>query len=222
MRCLMQFGKPCCKGPALGRPNMDSMTTLNQKIAALPAERRERVLRGSEALIAAEAANRSGLRNLGDGDYQRAIVDFSKALELDPGNAAAYNNRGLAYVHQSDYARAIADFNAALDLDPELFECLVNRGLAHDEQSDYSLAVADFDNALRLRPGFAPAYYSRSLTYSHMGDYEKAAGDFDRATQLLPALARNGDRPAYLRIGEPERDGVYCDRRIHTQPEATR
>lgn len=198
------------------------MTTLNQKIAALSAERRERVLRGSEVLIAAEAANRSGLRNLRNGAWQPAIVDFSKALELDPGNPAAYSNRGLAYVHQSDYARAIADFDAALDLDPELFECLVNRGLAHDEQSSYPLAVADFNNALRLRPAFAPAYYGRGLTYSHTGDYEKAASDFDRAAQLSPALARNGDRSAYLQIGEPEREGVYDDRHIHAQPETTR
>lgn len=198
------------------------MTTLNQKIAALSAERRERVLRGSKALLAAETANRSGLRNLRDGAYRQAILDFSKALDLDPGNATAYNNRGLVYVHQSDYARAIADFDAALDLDPELFECLVNRGLAHDEQSDYSLARADFDNALRLLPAFAPAYYGRGSTYSHTGDYEKAASDFDRAAQLSPDTAGDGDRSVYLRIGEPERDGVYDDRRIHTQPEATR
>ena len=198
------------------------MTTLNQKIATLSAESRERVLQGSKALIAAEAANRSGLRNLRDGAYQKAIADFSGALELDPGSAASYNNRGLAYVHQSDYTQAIADFNAALDLDPELFECLVNRGLAHDEQSDYSMALADFNNALRLRPAFAPAYHGRGLTRSHMGDYEKAARDFDQAIRLSSTPAYSDKHSAYLPIGDTELDVPDNRQQIRSLPEAMR
>ena len=130
------------------------MTTLDQKIAGLSAESRERVLNGSDALIAAESCNQRGLRHLRDGAYRQAIADFSEALALDPDNSTAYSNRGLAYVHELDYARAISDFDAALALDPDLFECLVNRGLAHDSRADYALALADFDNALRLEPGF--------------------------------------------------------------------
>ena len=198
------------------------MTTLNQKIAGLPPESRERVLKGAKNLIAAEAANRSGLRSLRDGAYQRAIADFSRALELDPDHAAAYNNRGLAYVHQSDYTQAIADFDAALDLDPELFECLVNRGLARDEQSDYSLALADFNNALRLRPAFAPAYHGRALTRRHLGDYEKAASDFDQAIRLSSTPAGNDKHSAYLPLGETELDVPDSRQQIHSPSEATR
>ena len=36
------------------------------------------------------------------GDDDRAITDFSKAIELDSQNADAYNNRGMAYFRKGD------------------------------------------------------------------------------------------------------------------------
>jgi tetratricopeptide (TPR) repeat protein len=39
------------------------------------------------------------------GDYDRAIMDLNKALEIDPGNTAAYFNRAVAYFHKGEYAR---------------------------------------------------------------------------------------------------------------------
>jgi tetratricopeptide (TPR) repeat protein len=52
-------------------------------------------------------------------DYEHAIADFSKAIDLDAKLAVAYNNRGLAYHAKGDYERAIADFSKAIDLDPK-------------------------------------------------------------------------------------------------------
>jgi tetratricopeptide (TPR) repeat protein len=36
-------------------------------------------------------------------DYDRAITDYSKAIELDPKYVWAYNHRGFAYVNKQDY-----------------------------------------------------------------------------------------------------------------------
>ena len=49
------------------------------------------------------------------GDYDRAIADYNKALELDPKDATAYNNRGYAYRQKGDYDKAIADYDKALE-----------------------------------------------------------------------------------------------------------
>ena len=55
-------------------------------------------------------------RNKGDNDW--AIVDFDKAVELDPKNAKAYFNRGLAYGRKGDRQQGIADIRKAATLDP--------------------------------------------------------------------------------------------------------
>ncbi|MBO0781599.1 MAG: tetratricopeptide repeat protein [Ktedonobacteraceae bacterium] len=48
-------------------------------------------------------------------EYQQALADYTKAIELDPGCAIAYYNRGLTHQHVKDYHRAIADFTRVIE-----------------------------------------------------------------------------------------------------------
>jgi tetratricopeptide (TPR) repeat protein len=75
-----------------------------------------------------------GIARYNKEDYDGAIADFSRAIELEPEdyneviadftyiklkqNRAAYYNRGCAYSNIGDYDSAIADWEAALKLDP--------------------------------------------------------------------------------------------------------
>lgn len=43
--------------------------------------------------------------------YARALVEYTKAIELDPNFAWAYKERAHAYSRLKDYARAIEDYN---------------------------------------------------------------------------------------------------------------
>ena len=49
-------------------------------------------------------------------DYQGAIADFSKVIELDPNNNVTYYNRGLSKYNLQDYQGAIADYSKAFQL----------------------------------------------------------------------------------------------------------
>jgi tetratricopeptide (TPR) repeat protein len=51
--------------------------------------------------------------------YERAIADFFKAIELDPKNAWAWNNRGFAYAGLKKWDQASGDFSKAIELDPK-------------------------------------------------------------------------------------------------------
>jgi len=57
-----------------------------------------------------------------DGEYEEAIVELSKAIELDPEYADAYYNRGLAYNRSGEVAKAISDYEKCIELsdDPEV------------------------------------------------------------------------------------------------------
>lgn len=54
------------------------------------------------------------------GDYDQAMTDFDKAIELCPTYAAAYNNRGRVYAAKGDLNRAIADWDKGTQLQMEL------------------------------------------------------------------------------------------------------
>lgn len=50
------------------------------------------------------------------GDYGSAILDFNKAIELDPSFSEAYYQRGIAKTFINDEDGAVSDFNKAIDL----------------------------------------------------------------------------------------------------------
>ena len=51
------------------------------------------------------------------GEYQRAIEDYDKAIQLDPDLAPAYNNRAWAYYYLGQYTKQAADEAKACSLD---------------------------------------------------------------------------------------------------------
>ena len=53
------------------------------------------------------------------GDFDGAIADISRAIELDPKVAAAYYWRGLAKRAKQDLMGANADFDRAIAIDPK-------------------------------------------------------------------------------------------------------
>jgi len=55
------------------------------------------------------AANNEGIAYNNNEEYNKAIVAFSKAIELDPNFALAYNNRGWSYIELGQYEQAIAE-----------------------------------------------------------------------------------------------------------------
>ena len=51
--------------------------------------------------------------------YQEAIIDYSKAIELDPKDVYLYFFRGLSYESLELYEDALRDFQISLKLDPD-------------------------------------------------------------------------------------------------------
>ena len=51
-------------------------------------------------------------------DFDRAVVEYSRAIEIDPKQTDFYSDRGIAYAANRDYGRAIADYDTALKIDP--------------------------------------------------------------------------------------------------------
>ena len=77
-----------------------------------------------------EACNNRGLTYLSKGDYDQAIPDFDKAIELEPMTVGPYNNRDRAYLGKGNHDQAIKDLNTALEMDPDNCPLHNNRGLA--------------------------------------------------------------------------------------------
>jgi len=97
------------------------------------------------------------LKHLRQGDsysdqklWDEAIIEYSKAIELDPGVAIAYGKRAYAYLYRAQYELAIADCNKAILLAPNLAVAYWNRSLAYKALGEKSKAIADIEKFITL------------------------------------------------------------------------
>jgi tetratricopeptide (TPR) repeat protein len=139
-------------------------------------------------------------------DYDKAIADFTKAIEIDPKDADAHYNRGVAWQRKSDYNKAIADFTKAIEIDPKDADAYHSRGFAWEEKGDLAKAIADYTKAIEINPKNADAYRDRGSAWGKKGDCNKAIGDLTKAIEINPkdAYAYNNRGNAWYRKGDPD------------------
>ncbi|WP_017293543.1 protein kinase domain-containing protein [Geminocystis herdmanii] len=120
--------------------------------------------------------------------YEKAIIDYTKAIDLDPNYTDAYNNRGIAYKNLKQYEKAIIDYSKAIELDPNYTSAYNNRGLAYDDLKHYKKAIIDYTKAIEIDANYANAYNNRGVVYQNLREYKKAIIDYTTAIKLKPNL----------------------------------
>ena len=137
----------------------------------------------------AEQFNDRGVHYYDTDRYDKAIQDFSRALQLDPMLADAASNHGWALVQKGDPQTALADFDEAIRMNPRDSVYWQGRGRAHKALSDHQAAVTDFTEAIRLMPDSAELYNDRADARYAAEDYSLAIKDYSHAIQLAPTVA---------------------------------
>lgn len=140
----------------------------------------------------ARAHNNLGyLLNLG-GRVPEAIVQFEKALKLDPKYIDAHNNLGSVLQDlPGRLTDAIAHYREALRLKPDYPEVHWNLGNAWLHVPDHlNDAVAEYREALRYRPDFAEAHVGLGNAWMKLpGHQNDAVAEFQEALRLKPEYA---------------------------------
>jgi hypothetical protein len=93
----------------------------------------------------------------GDYDYdtgncQQAIVDYTKAITLNPNYQQAYNNRAYTNMRMKNYKDALPDLNKAIEFNPNYAQALMNRGDIHNYYYaiDRQRAIVDYEKVIAL------------------------------------------------------------------------
>ncbi|MCS6879010.1 MAG: tetratricopeptide repeat protein [Geminicoccaceae bacterium] len=103
------------------------------------------------------ALNNRGVALTELGDFDRAIADYERALELKPADPKTRRNlriahlrRGLSAYRSGEFDRALADFGRAIELEPEHPTAWMRRGELRLERGELEGAIADLETAVRL------------------------------------------------------------------------
>lgn len=84
------------------------------------------------------------------GNYDLAVVNYNKGIELNPKDATNYLSRGLAYYNKNFYDLAVADYSKALELSPQESMIYFKRGDSYERLGDKDKAIADYQKAVEL------------------------------------------------------------------------
>jgi tetratricopeptide (TPR) repeat protein len=98
-------------------------------------------------------------------EYQKALSDFQRAVDLNPRMPQAYNGLGYAYRKLGDYARALENYDRALRLNPKFVDAIEYRGEAY-------LGLNQLDDAKQAYMAlFAMNRKQADLLMNAMNDY---------------------------------------------------
>lgn len=118
------------------------------------------------------------------GKDAEAMECYRKALEADPGLAAAHTNLGWIAYRRKDISLARIEFQAALDLDPEQPEARYNLASLLYEQGELEQAVSEFRRVVERTPWFADAHYNLASALEKLGSRRQAAEHLRRYLEL--------------------------------------
>jgi tetratricopeptide (TPR) repeat protein len=92
-----------------------------------------------------------------EGQIDEAIVQYQKAVELNPNYVEAQNNLGGALAQKGRLDEAILHCQQALTLDPHLADAHNNLGIALAQKGELAASIAQFQQALQLQPDYSDA-----------------------------------------------------------------
>jgi tetratricopeptide (TPR) repeat protein len=133
---------------------------------------------------------KSGIEAQQRGDFETAINDYTKLLELRPHTVEAQVNLGAALVHVGRFDAAIAEYRAALVSTPQKNPILLNLGLAYYKKGDFENAREQFEIVHTAEPNNAQVAILLGDTDLRLGKY---AGAVTMLEPLEAASIRNLD-----------------------------
>jgi tetratricopeptide (TPR) repeat protein len=128
-------------------------------------------------------------------EFEPAIADYGRALELEPENAGHYRDRAGARLAARQPVLAMSDLDAALKREPNDVETLMRRGELYLAARAPEKAKADFEAATKLAPDNSELPARIGLAYGRAGLFEPA---LQQLNLWITAHPRSEDLPLAL------------------------
>ncbi|TXJ56698.1 tetratricopeptide repeat protein [Brachyspira aalborgi] len=134
-----------------------------------------------------------------NGEYDKAIEIFKKAVELNPNEYLNWQWLGRSYYERysdGDEENALNSLLKAVELNPNNDSNWYWLGISYGMNSQYDKEKESFLKATELNPNNADNWYKLGISYFNDKQYDKAIESFSKAVELNPNDDNNWDRLA--------------------------
>ncbi len=122
-------------------------------------------------------------------DYQKALADCDRVLELSPGSkieSHAWYIKGILYGERNYFAYAVDAYNHAISLDPENRDAWLSKAMALGEDNKKQDALDVLNKTLEKFPDYANAWLQKGTFLKDIGILDEAMASANNAIKLEP------------------------------------
>jgi tetratricopeptide (TPR) repeat protein len=126
-----------------------------------------------------------GIFNCLTDNYNQALSDLNKAVELNPASATAYLTRANCRLKMTERIESLSPLQGNVPVTGKTEAATRSPGSKIIMgNSDYDLILADYSQSVKLQPEFFFGYYNRAFIYLKLGNYPLAMDDLNKAIAM--------------------------------------
>ena len=161
----------------------------------------------------------------GRDQFDEAITEYEKAIDIDQDFAPAYNSLGYAYILKGEYDRAEEAFQDYIRLIPEEANPYDSMADLYTRMGRHDEAIEHYQKAVELNPQFAISQRKIGLNLVYMGRYAEGRAAYDQALEMETTprdkvVNREMTAFSYLNEGNYQQALAELDRCVEMAAEA--
>ncbi len=120
--------------------------------------------------------------NRKQGNNDKALEYYTKAIELNPNDSSSYNNRALIYEDKEEFNLALKDFDKAIEIKPDEILYRTNRASLYKNLNNYDSALEEYLFLMDLSDYDEPEEYLKNIDecYENGVDKEKVLEGYEK------------------------------------------
>ncbi len=125
-----------------------------------------------------------GVLENGAGNYEKAVDEFTRAIQLDPSSDGAYTGMASAYERLGKLNDAEKIYQQVIDLRPRYWKGYNQLGIFYCRQSQYDKCAGMFQKVAELTPDSFRGYANVGAAYLADGKYTEAIEPLRKSLQV--------------------------------------
>lgn len=127
-----------------------------------------------------------GYSYMAQGKMEEALLNYQKAIEIDPGYAEPYYFTGRIFAEMGDLKQAEKNFKKSVTIEPGLYVGYSGLGIISALLGKTAEAEFYLKKAIDLKPYSADAHNNLGVLYQRLGKEASARIEFKKALSLKP------------------------------------
>jgi len=119
-------------------------------------------------------------------NFDKAVINYKKSIEINPDYAEGHNNLGSALYKLGKFNESIDSYQQAIKINPEYAEAYNNLGNVYDINEKVDEAILNYKKAIKINANFVEAYSNLGNLLKEIGKVDEARNCENKLLSLKP------------------------------------